>query len=272
MRKLINKLIFTICSLSTALVLAVLALILIYILANGVLAINLDFFTKLPKPVGEDGGGMVNGIVGSAIMVGLAALVSIPISIGAAIYLAEFGKGYLAVIVRFLVDVLAGVPSIVIGIFVYTIVVLPMKRFSAIAGALSLAIIMIPTIVRATEEALRLVPQTLREAALALGAPYWRVVLEIVVVSANKAIVSGVLLSVARVTGETAPLLFTALGNRFLVTVLDRPMASLPVQIYSYAVSPYDDWHRQAWAATFALVMFILLINLVVRFFIRTKE
>ena len=272
MRKLIDKLVFTICSLSTVLVLAVLALIIIYILANGVLAINLDFFTKLPKPVGETGGGMVNGIIGSAIMVAIAALISIPISIGAAIYLSEFGKGYLAVIVRFLVDVLAGVPSIVIGIFVYTIVVLPMKRFSAIAGALALAIIMIPTIVRATEEALKLVPQTLREAALALGAPYWRVVLEIVVVSAHKAIISGVLLSIARVAGETAPLLFTALGNRFLVTVLDRPMASLPVQIYSYAVSPYDDWHSQAWAATFVLVMFILVINLAVRFFIYTKE
>lgn len=271
MRKLIDKLIFVICSLSTVLVLLVLALIIIYILANGVLAINLDFFTKLPKPVGEDGGGMVNGIVGSAIMVGMAALISIPLSIGAAIYLSEFGKGYLASIVRFLVDVLAGVPSIVIGIFVYTIVVLPMKRFSALAGALSLAIIMIPTIVRSTEEALRLVPQTLREAALALGAPYWRVVLEIVVLSASSSIVSGVLLAIARVAGETAPLLFTALGNRFLVTVLDRPMASLPVQIYSYAVSPYDDWHRQAWAATFILVMFILFINLSVRFFIRNK-
>lgn len=271
MRKLIDKLIFAICSLSTVLVLVILAMVTIYILANGVLAINLDFFTQLPKPVGEDGGGMVNGIVGSAIMVGLAALISIPISIGAAIYLSEFGKGYLAIIVRFLVDVLAGVPSIVIGIFVYTIVVLPMKRFSAIAGALALAIIMIPTIVRSTEESLRLVPETLREAALALGAPYWRVVLEIVVLSARSSIISGVLLAVARVAGETAPLLFTALGNRFLVTVLDRPMASLPVQIYSYAVSPYDDWHRQAWAATFMLVMFILVINLSVRFFIRNK-
>jgi phosphate transport system permease protein len=272
MRKLIDKLIFTICTLSTVLVLAILALIIIYILANGVLAVNVDFFTKLPKPVGEVGGGMVNAIIGSAIMVTLAALIAIPISLGAAIYLSEFGKGFLATIVRFLVDVLAGVPSIVIGIFIYTIVVLPMRRFSAIAGALALAVIMIPTIVRTTEEALRLVPQTLREAALALGAPYWRVVLEIVVLSAKGSIISGVLLGVARVAGETAPLLFTALGNRFLVTVLDRPTASLPVQIYSYAVSPYDDWHRQAWAATFVLVMFILFINLLVRYFIRAKN
>jgi phosphate transport system permease protein len=272
MRKLIDKIVFSICSISTAIVLAILFIIIVYILLNGIFSINLAFFTSLPKPVGEEGGGMANAIVGSAIMVFIASLISIPISIGAAIYLAEFGKGYLATSVRFLVDVLAGVPSIVIGIFIYTLVVLPMKRFSAIAGALALAMIMIPTIVRATEEAIRLVPQTLREAGLALGAPYWRVTLEIVLVSARKAIISGVLLSIARIAGETAPLLFTALGNRFFVTVLDRPMSSLPVQIYSYAVSPYEDWHRQAWAATFLLVMFILVVNMSVRLFTRAKD
>lgn len=272
MRKFIDKLVFGLCSLSTVLVLGILFLILIYILLNGITSVNLAFFTELPKPVGEEGGGMANAILGSAIMVAIATIISVPVSLAAAIYLAEFGRGKLAVITRFMVDVLAGVPSIVIGIFIYTIVVLPMQRFSAIAGALALAMIMVPTLVRATEEAIRLVPQTVKEAGLALGAPYWRVIIEIVLVSAHKAIISGILLAIARVAGETAPLLFTALGNRFFVKVLDRPIASLPVQIYTYAVSPYDDWHRQAWAATFLLVMFVLLINLSVRYVTRNKS
>jgi phosphate transport system permease protein len=272
MRKIVDKLVFIFCAVSTVMVLAVLFLILGYIFVNGVTSINPAFFTQLPKPVGEVGGGMANAIIGSAIMVLLATLIALPVGIGAAIYLAEFGKGYFAASVRFLADTLSGVPSIVIGIFIYTLVVLPMRRFSAIAGALALAVIMLPIVTRTTEEAIRLVPQSLREAALALGAPRWRVTLDVVLSSSRKAIITAVLIAVARVAGETAPLLFTALGNNYFVAVLDRPMASLPVQIYTYAVSPYEDWHRLAWAATFVLVMFILVINLLVRFFLRTRN
>jgi phosphate transport system permease protein len=272
MRRVIDKVVFTFCAASTIMVLAVLFVILGYIVANGISSVNIDFFFRLPKPVGEQGGGMANAILGSAIMVLLASLIALPVGIGAAIYLAEFGTGKFAAAVRFLADTLSGVPSIVIGIFIYTLVVLPMKRFSAIAGAMALAVIMLPIVTRATEEAIRLVPETLREAALALGAPRWRVTLDIVLSSAKKAIATAALISIARIAGETAPLLFTALGNNYFVTVLDRPMASLPVQIYTFAISPYDDWHRQAWAATFLLVVFILGINLLVRFFMRTRN
>lgn len=271
MRRLIDRLVFGFATLSTVVVLLILFIILAYILFNGITSINLSFFTSLPKPVGELGGGMANAIMGSVIIVSIATVIALPLGLGTAIYLAEFGAGRFASTVRFLVDVLSGIPSIVIGIFVYTMLVIPMKRFSAIAGALALAIIMLPTIIRATEEAIRLVPQSLREAGLALGAPRWRVTVDIVIASSKKAIISGVLLAVARVAGETAPLLFTSLGNNYFVTVLDRPMASLPVQIYTFAVAPYDDWHRQAWAATFLLVVFILAINLSVKFLIRTK-
>ncbi|MEW6732221.1 MAG: phosphate ABC transporter permease PstA [Acidobacteriota bacterium] len=271
MRKLIDKAVFTFCALSTIAILSILFVILGFLLANGISAINLDFFSQLPKPAGEQGGGMAQAIIGSAVMVLLATLIALPIGIGAAVYLAEFGHGLFAATVRFLTDTLAGVPSIVIGIFVYTLLVLPMKRFSAIAGAIALALIMLPVIIRTTEEAIRLVPQSLREAGLALGTPRWRVTIDIVLSSARKAIATAVLVAIARIAGETAPLLFTSLGNSYFVTVLDRPMASLPVQIFTYAVSPYDDWHRQAWAATFLLVIFILTINLAVRFFMRTK-
>lgn len=267
-----DKLVFAFCAISTLFVLLLLFVILAFILAKGFSSISLSFFTQLPKPVGETGGGMANAILGSAIMSIMGTLIALPIGIGAAIYLAEFGTGKFATVVRFLSDLLSGVPSIVIGIFIYTIVVLPMKRFSAIAGALALALIMLPIVIRSTEEAIRLVPQALREAALALGAPRWRVTLGVVLSSAKGVIVSGVLLAIARIAGETAPLLFTALGNNYFVTVLDRPMASLPVQIYTYAVAPYDDWHRQAWAATFLLVAFILTINLSVRFFMRARN
>jgi phosphate transport system permease protein len=272
MRKLLDKLVFSFCTIATIGVLAVLFIILTYVLAYGITSINLSFFVNLPKPVGEQGGGMANAILGSMIMATLATLIALPIGIGSAIYLAEFGRGKFAELVRFLADVLSGVPSIVIGIFVYSLVVLPMRRFSAIAGSLALAVIMLPIVMRATEEAIRLVPHSLREAGLALGVPRWRVTLDIVLVSAKSAIVSAILLAVARIAGETAPLIFTALGNNYFVTVLDRPMASLPVQIYNFALSPYDDWHRQAWAATFLLVTFILSINLLVRFFMRKEH
>jgi phosphate transport system permease protein len=266
MRKLIDKLVFMGCAAATGFVLLILVLILGYIVVNGITSVSLSFFTQLPKPVGETGGGMANAILGSAIIVSLATLFALPVGIGAGIYLAEFGENRFAAVVRFVSDLLSGVPSIVIGIFVYSLLVLPMKRFSAIAGAVALAIIMLPTLVRTTEEALRLVPSTLREAGLALGAPRWRVTLDIVLAAASNATLSGVLLAIARISGETAPLLFTSLGNNYFVTVIDRPTASLPVQIYAYAISPYPDWQRQAWAATFLLITFIFLINLSVRF------
>src|SRR4051812_15600024 len=272
MRKFIDKAVVVFCAASTLVVLLILFLILGYILKNGITSLSIDFFTKLPRPVGETGGGMANAILGSAVMVTMAVLIALPIGIGAAIYLAEFGSGKIANMVRFFTDILAGVPSIVIGIFVYSLVVLPMKRFSAIAGAIALALIMLPIIIRSVEEAIKLVPYSLREAGLALGAPRWRVTIDIVLAAAKKPIASAVLLAIARIAGETAPLLFTALGNNYFVTVLDRPMASMPVQIYTFAVSPYDDWHRQAWAATFVLVAFILTINLMVRFFMREKN
>lgn len=272
MRRIIDKAVFSLCTLSTLAVLAVLFIILAYIVANGIRSVNLAFFTELPRPVGEAGGGMANAIIGSIVMVSMATLIALPVGIGAAVYLAEFGKGPFAATVRFLTDILSGIPSIVIGIFVYTLVVLPMRRFSAIAGAVALAIIMLPVVTRASEEAIKLVPQALREAALALGAPRWRVTVDVVLYSARKAIVTAALLAVARVAGETAPLLFTALGNNYFVKVIDRPIASLPVQIFNFAVSPYEDWHRQAWAATFLLVMFILAVNMMVRFYFRARS
>ena len=253
-------------------VLVVLAVILGYMIYKGVGAMNVAFFTELPKPVGEEGGGIANAIVGSLIMLGLATLISVPVGILAAIYLSEFGTGWYAQTIRFLTDVLAGIPSIVVGIFAYTLLVIPMRRFSGYAGGVALAIIMLPVVIRTTEEMLRLVPQSLRDGGLALGAPKWRVTLDVVLASSISGIATGVLLSVARAIGETAPLLFTALGSSLWTTDLDRPMASLPVQIYVYSISPYEDWHQKAWAAAFTLVMIILLLNVVVRYLTRSRH
>ncbi len=264
-RKAINLLVSTLAFLCAAITIVPLLMILGHLLSQGAKAVNLDFFTQLPKPVGEVGGGMANAIVGTLILIGLACLVGLPIGIIGGIYLAEFGNNRTGWLVRFMSDVLNGTPSIVIGIFAYTVVVLPMRRFSALAGAFALGIIMIPTVIRATEELIKLVPISVREAGLALGIPLWKVILRIVVPSAKAGIVTGVLLALARIAGETAPLLFTAFGNRFWHQGLGQPIASLPVQIFTYAISPFEDWHRQAWAGALVLIAMILILNILTR-------
>ncbi|MFM8178371.1 MAG: phosphate ABC transporter permease PstA [Candidatus Kapaibacterium sp.] len=264
-RKITNNLMIGLCAVCVLLALIPLALILFYTVREGIGAINLDFFTHLPKPVGETGGGMANAIVGTLIMMGMSALIGVPVGILCGVYLSEYGRNRFASVVRFLVEVMSGLPSIIVGIFTYALVVKPMGRFSAYAGAVALAVLMIPTITKTTDELLKLVPNTLREAALALGAPQWIVNTRIVLSAAAKGIVTAVMLSVARVAGETAPLLFTAMNNRFWHNSLDQPIASLPVQIYTYATSPYDDWHAQAWAGATVLIVIVFVLSVVVR-------
>jgi phosphate transport system permease protein len=229
---------------------------------KGLGGLSLDFFTEMPMAVGEVGGGMKHAIVGTLICVGIASAIGIPIGILAGVYLAEFGDNRVGTVVRFSADVMNGIPSITVGIFVYTLVVLSMGHFSALAGGIALSILMIPTVMRTTEEMLRLVPASLREAALALGAPKRRAIVRVALRTAASGIATGVMLAVARVAGETAPLLFTALGNDYFSTEASKPIATLPVQIYNYAVSPYDDWHAKAWAAALVLVFMILVLNL----------
>jgi phosphate transport system permease protein len=252
---------------ATAAGLVVLPLLLIFgfLLYQGASALNLDFFTHLPKPVGEAGGGMANAIVGSLILVGLAACLGLPLGILGGVYLAESRDRRLPWVARFLADVLNGVPSIVIGIFAYGLLVLPFRRFSALAGGFALAVIMLPIVVRTSEELVRLVPTSLREAALALGIPEWKVLLRVVLPTARAGIITGVMVSIARVAGETAPLLFTAFGNRFWHQGLDEPIAALPLQIFAYAISPYDDWHRQAWAGALVLIGMVFIVSLAAR-------
>jgi len=254
------------CVAFTFLAIVPLASVLLYIGAKGVSGLSWSFFTELPKPVGESGGGMANALGGTLFLVGLACAVGIPVGVLSGVYLAEFGgRGRFATVVRFCADVMSGVPSIAVGIFVYTLVVLSMRRFSALAGGMALGILMVPTIMRTTEELLKLVPDSLREAGLALGIPKWRVILRVVLRTGASGIATGIMLAVARVAGETAPLLFTAFNNRFWSARLDRPMGSLPVQIYTYAVSPYAEWHRQAWAAALVLVGMVLALNVLAR-------
>lgn len=248
----------------------ILILILGYIAWRGLSSINLQFLIDTPRPVGE-GGGIGNAITGTLVLLAIASAIGLPFGIATGIYLAEFGEGRFAGAVRFVADTLTGVPSIVVGVFIYTLIVIPMKQFSAFAGAISLALIMIPIVTRTTEEMIRLVPTSLREGALALGAPQWRVTLGVVLPAAASGIATGAMLAVARVSGETAPLLFTAFGSRFFNFQLDQPIASLTVQIYNYAISPYDEWHAQAWAATLVLMALILSINITVRFFTRKR-
>ena len=248
----------------------ILVLILGYIAYRGITSISLQFLTDTPKPVGE-GGGIGHAIVGTLILLGLASIIGLPIGIAAGIFLAEFGNGWFGHTVRFIADTLTGVPSIIVGVFVYTLIVLPMKHYSALAGGVALAVVMIPIVTRTTEEMIRLVPVSLREGALALGAPQWKVTMGVVLPAAASGIATGAMLAIARVSGETAPLLFTAFGSRFFNVYMDQPMASLTVQIYNYAISPYDEWHAQAWAATLVLMTIILLINITVRFFTRKK-
>ncbi|MHB1126378.1 MAG: phosphate ABC transporter permease PstA [Bacillota bacterium] len=246
--------------------------IILYVGTKGLASLNLEFLTQLPKPVGEPGGGMANAIVGTVTLVTLATLIGVPMGVMAGIYLAEFGRGRFAWFVRFTCDVLTGVPSIVIGIFVYALIVLNMGGFSAIAGGISLAIIMIPLVTRTTEEMIRLVPMSLREASLALGASQARTTFSIVLRSASGGIVTGIMLAIARAAGETAPLLFTALNNRFWQRGLDQPIASLPVQIFTYAISPFEEWHNQAWAGALVLMMMILFSSIVARYFVRNRH
>ena len=234
---------------------------------KGAVSLNWNFFTKLPAPVGENGGGMANSIVGSALLLGLASLMGVPVGISAGIYLSEYGRGTkLSNVVRFTADVLNGVPSIVMGIAVYGLIVVPQKGFSAFAGGVVLGIMMIPTVARTTEEMLLMVPHSIREAALGLGVPNWRSMLSITLKTAMPGVITGCMLAFARVAGETAPLLFTALGNEFWSTALNQPIAALPLQIYVYALGPYDEWHRLAWAGSLVLVFLIVVSVALVRF------
>ena len=249
-----------------------LAAILAMLLVNGAGSIDWNFFVKSAVPVGETGGGFSNAIVGTLIIVGLACAVGVPVGVATGIFLAEFGGGRFGFSVRFIADVLNGVPSIVIGIFAWTWLVKPMGHFSALAGGVALGIILVPILARTTEEMVRLVPNSLREAALALGYQRWRTSLVVVVRSAAAGIVTGCLVAVARVAGETAPLLFTALGNSFFSTRLQGPMAALPLQVYVYATGPYDEWHRQAWAGALVLIVLVLSLSLIARAVIRAKR
>jgi phosphate transport system permease protein len=258
--------------LAAALAVVPLLVILAYLLKQGAGALSLDFFTRMPKPVGETGGGMANAIVGTLILIGIASAVGLPVGIGAGLYLAERRGTRLANLVRFLADVLNGLPSIVMGIFAWQFLVRPFGHFSALAGGAAIGAMMIPLVTRTTEEMVRTVPQSLREAALALGYPRWRTSLQIVLRTALGGIVTGVLVAVARVAGETAPLLFTAFGNSFWSTKLSQPIAALPLQIFSYAISPYDDWHAQAWAGALVLIALVLIISVVARIVTRSRH
>ncbi|HXY68098.1 MAG TPA: phosphate ABC transporter permease PstA [Gemmatimonadales bacterium] len=257
---------------AAALAILPLAVILAMLLFKGAGSIDWDFFTKAAVPLGEKGGGFSHAIVGTLIIVGLACLVGVPIGVATGIFLAEFGGGRVGFGIRFVADVLNGVPSIVIGIFAWTWLVKPMGRFSALAGGVALGMILVPILARTTEEMVRLVPNSLREAALALGYPRWRTSLVVVVRTAAAGILTGCLVAVARVAGETAPLLFTALGNQFFSTRLNGPMAALPLQVYTYALGPYDEWHRQAWAGALVLIVLVLALSLFARAVVRAKR
>ena len=270
-RKLTDVVVRSACVAAAVIALIPLGSVLYYVTSRGLGGINLDFFTELPKPVGEPGGGMANAIVGTLKLVFLACAFGIPPGVLAGVYLAEFGHSRFGKVVRFSADVMSGVPSITVGIFVYALVVLTTKQFSALAGGLALAILMLPTVTRTTEELLKLVPESLREAALGLGLPKWRATLRVMLRTAAPGIATGVMLAVARVAGETAPLLFTAFNNRFWANGLNEPTASLPVNIYTYAVSPYEEWHRQAWAAALVLLLMVLVLNISARLLVRTR-
>jgi len=264
----VNHLVTGLALLSTLLVIAPLVAILVYLIYKGASSLNVAFFTHIPAPVGEEGGGMANAILGSGIVLALASAMGIPVGIAAGVYLAEFGRGrMLATAVRFTADVLNGVPSIVMGIAIYSLIVMQQKHFSAFAGGVALAIMMVPTITRTTEEMLATVPHAIREAALGLGVPKWRTVLSVSLKTASPGIITGCMLAFARVAGETAPLLFTALGNQFWSFKLTEPIAALPLQIYAYALSPYDEFHRLAWAGSLVLILMIMVAVTLVRIY-----
>ena len=261
-RKSLNYVMLSLTGIAALGVVSILFFILGYLVWNGGKSLNWNFFTQLPKPVGETGGGMANAIVGSLKLLMLAALMGLPVGLLTGVYLAEFGGKTFSFVVRYTTDLLNGVPSIVIGIFAYSLVVLPVKHFSALAGGVALGMMVIPITVRSTEEFLRAVPGNLREGAMALGASKWKTIVTVVLPAASGGILTGMLLALARVAGETAPLLFTAFGNRFWSPGFEQPTASLPVMIYTYAIAPYDDWHRQAWAAGLVLLGLVLVANL----------
>jgi phosphate transport system permease protein len=264
-RRVVDHAMRLLCALAALLGGGILVLLLAYVLVNGLTYVNWEFLTTLPKPLGEAGGGMANAFVGSFVMVGLAATWGILLGIGAGVYLAEYSGQRLGSAIRFVADVLSGMPSVVIGVFGYVLIVMPLGTFSALAGAFSLGVIMLPVVARTTEESLRLVPGDLREAALALGIARWRTIVSVVVPTASAGLVTGAMLAVARVTGETAPLIFTALGNRFWHDSLLSPIAALTLNIFQYAISPYEQWHQQAWAASFFLLAFVLILSVAAR-------
>lgn len=267
-RHVTNHIVTGLAILSTVVVIAPLLAILVYLLVKGVSSLNVAFFTQIPAPVGMPGGGMANAIVGSGIVLTLASLIGIPVGIAAGVYLAEYGRGKtLAKAVRFTADVLNGVPSIVMGIAIYSLIVVEQKHFSAFAGGVALAVMMVPTITRTTEEMLATVPYAIREAALGLGVPKWRTVVSVSLRTASPGIITGCMLAFARVAGETAPLLFTAFGNQFWSFKLGEPIAALPLQIYVYAISPYDEWHRLAWAGSLVLIALIMVSVTLVRIY-----
>ena len=265
-RYAVNNVMLTLTALCTLSTISILFFILGYLVVNGISSIDLAFFTQLPKSPGEAGGGMANAIVGSALMVGLASVIGIPVGFFGGIYLAEYDTGWFANAVRYTADLLNGIPSIVLGIVAWNLWVVPMKSFSAWAGGVALSLILIPIIVRSTEQFLRAVPNSLREGSLALGANKATTILSVIVPAARRGILTGIILGVARISGETAPLLFTSLNNQFWTTNLGQPTASLPVMIFTHAISPYDDWHRQAWAAGLVLLTIVLLANIAARY------
>ncbi|MDQ3220115.1 MAG: phosphate ABC transporter permease PstA [Pyrinomonadaceae bacterium] len=269
-RRMLNSVMTTLTAACAVLATSVLLIIIFYVAVQGVSSLSFQFLIDTPMPVGE-GGGIGNAIVGSAMMTALAVVLGLPVGIAAGVYLAEYGKNWFGNTVRFVADTLIGIPSIIIGIFIYTLVVVPMGRQSGLAGGLALSVIMLPIVARTTEEMIKLVPNSMREGALALGAPQWRVSWNIVLPAAASGIATGAMLAIARITGETAPLLFTALNSRFYNFFYDQPMSSLTVQIYNYATGPFEVEHAMAWAATLILVGLILVINILVRFLTRKK-
>ncbi len=265
-RKWTNNLMAGLTMLSAVIVLAPLFFVLFFLARTGLSAINLEFFTALPGPAGEAGGGMANAIAGTLILIALAGALGIPLGVLGGVFLAEYPNTRLASLTRFTADVMNGIPSIVMGLFAYILVVLPLRHFSTLAGGVALGVMLIPTVIRTTEEIVRLVPHSIREASLALGIPQWRTTLRVIIPTAAAGIVTGIMVGLARIAGETAPLLFTAFGNRFWNWDPLKPIAALPLQIFSYAISPFDDWHRQAWAGALVLVTIVLLVNVAARY------
>ena len=264
-RRVANRVAIGACVLATALVVLSLGLLVLRLLESGLRGLSPGFFVHMPKPVGEPGGGMANAIVGTLITVGIGAAIAVPVGVAAGVYLSEYGREHLAGVVRYTADVLAGAPSIVVGVAVFGLLVVPMGHFSALAGGVALAVLMLPTVVRATEEVVRLVPASYRQAALALGAPGWIATLRVVLPAARAGVTTAALLAVARASGETAPLLFTALGNRFWSVRVDQPIATLPVMIYDYARAPYPDWNSQAWTGALTLLVLVTVLSALMR-------